>query len=75
MCGTSFPAEKIQGQGSIALYPRLKKSKYGRYKEAWRLLRGKKRGGWVDRIEACGELHWLAVRMSRMNRQSLSAGL
>jgi hypothetical protein len=49
-----IPAEKIQGQGSIALYPRLKKSKYGKYKEAWRLLR-KARSGWVDRIEACGE--------------------
>jgi hypothetical protein len=35
-----IPAEKLQGQGSIGLYPRLKKSKYGRYEEAWHLLRG-----------------------------------
>src|SRR5947208_3284366 len=35
-----IPAEKCQGQGSIALYPRLKKSKYGMYKGAWHLLRG-----------------------------------
>jgi hypothetical protein len=34
-----IPAAKFQGQGSIALYPRLKKSKYGVYKEAWELLR------------------------------------
>ena len=35
-----IPAAKCQGQGSIALYPRLKKSKYGMYKGAWYLLRG-----------------------------------
>jgi hypothetical protein len=34
-----IPAEKIRGQGSIALHPRLKTSKYGEYKEAWHLLR------------------------------------
>ena len=44
-----IPAERFSGQGSIALYPQLKKSKYGPYKEAWHLLRGSV----VDRIEAC----------------------
>src|SRR5438093_444836 len=44
-----IPAERFSGQGSIALYPQLKKSKYGSYKEAWYLLRGSV----VDRIEAC----------------------
>lgn len=34
-----IPAEKIRGQGSVALYPKLKASKYDRYKEAWELLR------------------------------------
>ncbi len=47
------PAELVRGQGSIALYPRLKTSKYGRYREAWDLLRGEK----VDSIEACAEEH------------------
>ena len=44
-----IPAEMLVGQGSIALYPRLKRSKYGVYKEAWDRLRGPAR---VDRIEA-----------------------
>ncbi|MCU1298082.1 MAG: serine/threonine protein kinase [Acidobacteriaceae bacterium] len=50
-----IPAKKFKMQGSIALYPNLKKSKYGAYKEAWRLLRGKSRAGMVARIEACAE--------------------
>jgi hypothetical protein len=29
----------VVGQGSIALYPKLKGAKYGPYKEAWHLLR------------------------------------
>ncbi len=48
-----IPAEKFQGQGSIGLYPKLKKSKFGRYKEAWHLLGEKTRGGTVACIEAC----------------------
>ncbi len=50
-----IPAEKVKGQGSIALYPKLKNSKYGRYKEAWRLLRGRARreAGTIRNIEAC----------------------
>jgi hypothetical protein len=47
-----IPAEMVVGQGSIALYPRLKRSKYGEYKEAWHRLRGPAR---VDRIEACAD--------------------
>jgi hypothetical protein len=34
-----IPGEMVVGQGSIALYPRLKGAKYGPYKEAWHLLR------------------------------------
>jgi len=41
----------------VGLYPRLKKSKYGEYKEAWHLLRE----GRVDRIQACVEGTLLAV--------------
>jgi hypothetical protein len=44
-----IPAEQIRGQGSIALYPQLKKSKYGKYREAWQLLREHR----VAMIEAC----------------------
>ena len=47
-----IPAEMVVGQGSIALYPRLKRSKYGEYKEAWHRLRSPAR---VDRIEACAD--------------------
>ena len=47
-----IPAEKIRGQGSIALYPELAKAKYELYKEAWDLLRG---GGRVERIFGCAE--------------------
>ncbi|HEX4486076.1 MAG TPA: hypothetical protein VH088_07410 [Terriglobales bacterium] len=35
-----IPAEKVRGQGSVALYPRLARAKYAPYKEAWELLRG-----------------------------------
>ncbi len=45
------PETLIRGQGSIALYPRLKRSKYGQYREAWELLRGER----VDSIHACAE--------------------
>ena len=53
-----IPAGKFEGQGSIGLYPRLKKSKYGRYKEAWHLLRGKRRSAkLIADIKACaGEI-------------------
>jgi len=51
-----IPAELVVGQGSIALYPKLKGAKYGPYKEAWHLLRRQgTKPGRVDRIEACGE--------------------
>lgn len=55
-----IPAEKFQGQGSIGLYPRLKKSKYGRYKETWHLLRGC--AGTIESIEASvGEIQGVAA--------------
>jgi hypothetical protein len=34
-----IPCEVVRGRGSVALYPGLKKSKYGRYKGKWELLR------------------------------------
>jgi hypothetical protein len=44
-----IPGEMVVGQGSIALYPKLKGAKYGPYKEAWHLLRREapKPGGWT----------------------------
>ncbi len=51
-----IPAELMAGQGSVALYPRLKTAKYSRYLEAWELLEGT-----VGRIEACGESDWWAA--------------
>lgn len=52
-----IPAELVVGQGSIALYPRYRRSKYREYKEAWHLLRSAPRGERVviDRIEASAE--------------------
>jgi hypothetical protein len=59
-----IPAEMVVGQGSIALYPKLKGAKYGPYKEAWHLLRtGEASPGRVDRIEACAE-EWAVSRLS-----------
>jgi len=50
-----IPAELVVGQGSIALYPKLKGAKYGPYKEAWHLLkRARPKPG--DRIQACAEV-------------------
>jgi len=46
-----LPGESFKMQGSVGLYPKLKKSKYGRYKEAWHLLRG----GVVENIRGCEE--------------------
>jgi hypothetical protein len=52
-----IPAELVVGQGSIALYPRLKRAKYEPYKEAWHLLRAGTgaEGRSVDSIQACAE--------------------
>ncbi len=43
-----LPSDSFKMQGNVGLYPNLKKSKYGRYKEAWDLLRGD-----VVDIQAC----------------------
>jgi PD-(D/E)XK endonuclease len=48
-----IPAEKLQGQGSVALYPQLKHSKYEQYKEAWQLLRSRREN--IDRIDGCAD--------------------
>jgi len=49
-----LPVASFKMRATVGLYPKLKKSKYGRYKEAWHLLRGGA-GDTVDRIEACAE--------------------
>lgn len=48
-----IPAKLVVGQGSIALYPKLKNSKYEPYREAWHLLC--EEPAKVDRIQACAE--------------------
>jgi PD-(D/E)XK nuclease superfamily protein len=51
-----IPAEMIRGQGSVALYPQLRKSKYAPYREAWHLLRGtESREATIAAIQACTE--------------------
>jgi hypothetical protein len=51
-----IPAEEIRGQGSIALYPELKRAKYEIYREAWELLQGK--NAVIGRMEACADESW-----------------
>jgi PD-(D/E)XK endonuclease len=46
-----IPADRVRGQGSVALYPKLKNSKYERYREAWDLLQAVD----IDCIHACME--------------------
>jgi hypothetical protein len=49
-----LPEKKVRGMWSVGLYPKLARSKYHLFKEAWWLLRGS--GPWVvARIEACVE--------------------
>ena len=49
-----LPEKVVRGMWSIGLYPKLEKSKYNCYKEAWHLLGGGT-PGYVERIEACAE--------------------
>ena len=51
-----IPAEMVVGQGSIALYPKLKGAKYGPYKEAWHLLRRERPKAGRIEIQACVEM-------------------
>ncbi len=64
-----IPAELVVGQGSVALYPRLKNAKYGPYKEAWHLLR-EGLPARVDSIQACVET-MPVVRFSLLSLLSL----
>jgi hypothetical protein len=47
-----IPAEEIQGRGCVTLYPKFKKAKYEKYREAWHLLRRPEFNG---DIQACAE--------------------
>ncbi len=49
-----IPEKRIRGQGSVAIYPKLKGSKYECYKEAWHFLREAPRNK-LERTEACAE--------------------
>jgi PD-(D/E)XK endonuclease len=48
-----IPAEKIRGQGSVAIYPKLRGSKYDGYKEAWELLKGSGHEGRLEWVQGC----------------------
>lgn len=51
-----LPARVFRKMWSISLHPELARSKYGRFKEAWHLLRGTApAGNFVERIQACAE--------------------
>ena len=54
-----IPAELVVGQGSVALYPKLKTAKYEPYREAWHLL---KRGSPALKYEV-GDVHAVADRV------------
>jgi len=51
-----IPERMVRGKSAVGLYPRLKWSKYERFREAWHLLPGKSmNGGIIGSIEACAE--------------------
>jgi len=62
-----IPAEKIRGQGSVAIYPKLKGSKYDCYKEAWHLLRKDSKAEKGLELKACCQV------TAETNIQRLSA--
>ena len=51
-----IPLEKIQGMMDVMLYPKLKKAKYEKYREAWNLLQPAPdfSEGMIE-IQACAE--------------------
>jgi hypothetical protein len=51
-----IPAEKIQDKESLTLYPKSKRAKYEKYREAWNLLKPESdsTAGTID-IQACAE--------------------
>jgi len=51
-----IPVDKIRGQSGVMLRPQLSRAKYGRYKEAWDLLRPLSAAeGTIPCIHACVE--------------------
>lgn len=52
-----IPARLVRGMWSVGLHPELEISKYGKYEEAWHLLRGETPGV-IARIEACADEHF-----------------
>lgn len=49
-----LPEKLVRGMWSVGLHPELEKSKYGDYKEAWDLLRGRT-AGVIPCMQACAE--------------------
>jgi hypothetical protein len=51
-----IPLEKIQGMRDVSLYPKLKKAKYEKYREAWNLLQPDSDSSEATiNIQACAE--------------------
>ena len=49
-----IPEDAVQGKEKVPLYPKSTDAHYEKYREAWHLLKGRKRDT-VDHIEACAE--------------------
>jgi hypothetical protein len=50
-----IPLEEIQDQETVSLYPKLKKAKHEKYREAWHLLQTDPDPGTIDSIHGCAE--------------------
>ena len=50
-----IPAEKIQGMRSVSLATGSDEANYERYREAWHLLKGSRRGKKIGGIQACAD--------------------
>lgn len=50
-----IPAELIQGQARITVYPQAEKSKYAAYREAWHLLGARGDDDKCIDLQACAE--------------------
>ncbi len=50
-----IPEKEIWGLDGVTLYPQSPKSRYEKYREAWRLLGAKPVPGHIDRIQSCAE--------------------
>ena len=50
-----IPEDKIQGKRALTFYPKSKKAKYEKYREAWHLLEPDPIPRHIDSIQGCAE--------------------